>query len=89
MEAQAAGRPVVVAHYASAGEALCDGRTGRLVRERSGKHLADAVLDVLDNPAWTARASTEGPSFVASRFGIDRMVDETLDIYGLPAHASR
>jgi hypothetical protein len=43
---------------------------------------------VLDDSAWAARARAEGLAFVASRFGVDRMVAETLEIYGLPVYAS-
>jgi asparagine synthase (glutamine-hydrolysing) len=88
IEAQAAGRPVVAAAVGGVSEAVADGRTGCVVRGRSPQRLADAVLNMLDDPIWAARARAEGPAFVAGRFGVDRMVAETLEIYGLPAYAS-
>jgi hypothetical protein len=30
----------------------------------------------------------EGPAFIASRFAVDRMIAETLEIYGLSTYAS-
>jgi glycosyltransferase involved in cell wall biosynthesis len=88
IEAQASGRPVVATDVGGVSEAVSEGRTGRVVRERSPQRLAEAVIDMLDDPAWAARARAEGPAFVAGRFGVDRMVAETLEIYGLPAYAS-
>jgi glycosyltransferase involved in cell wall biosynthesis len=87
IEAQACGRPVVALDVGGVSEAISLDRTGRVVRERSPQRLAEAVIDVLDEPAWAARARAEGPAFVASRFGVDRMVAETLQLYGLPAPA--
>ena len=31
---------------------------------------------------WRERVRTEGPEFVACRFGLDRMLDETIAFYG-------
>jgi glycosyltransferase involved in cell wall biosynthesis len=87
IEAQACGRPVVATDVGGVSEAMSKDRTGRVVRERSPQRLAEAVIDVLDDSAWAARARAEGPAFVASRFGVDRMVAETLELYGLPASA--
>jgi asparagine synthase (glutamine-hydrolysing) len=88
IEAQAAGRPVVAVDVGGISEAMIDGRTGRLVRGRSPGRLAAAVLDVLGDPSWAARAEAESPAFVASRFGRERIISEMLEIYGLPAYAS-
>ena len=63
IEAQAAGRPVVAVDVGGISEAMIDGRTGRLVRGRSPERLAAAVLDVLGDPSWAARAEAESPAF--------------------------
>jgi len=86
IEAQAAGRPVVAADAGGIREAIADGRTGQVVRGRSPQRLAAAVLEVLGDRSWPARAAAEGPAFVASRFGVERMTSDMLEIYGLPAH---
>ena len=80
IEAQACGRPVVALDVGGVSEAISQDRTGRVVRERSPRRLAEAVIDVLGEPAWAARARAEGPAFVASRFSVDRMVAETLEL---------
>ena len=45
----------------------------------------------LDDPEWIARIRSDTADFVADRFGLDRMVRELLEVYGLPdaALASR
>jgi glycosyltransferase involved in cell wall biosynthesis len=82
IEAQAVGRPVVSTDAGGTGEAVSEGVTGTIVRARSADQLAAAVIATLDNPGWRASVVTEGPKFVDARFGLDRMVDETIRYYG-------
>jgi glycosyltransferase involved in cell wall biosynthesis len=77
IEAQVAGRPIVTVDVGGTTEAISIGRTSRVVPGRSAQDLAAAVIDILDDPTWAARARTEGPDFVASTFGADRMIRET------------
>jgi glycosyltransferase involved in cell wall biosynthesis len=84
VEAQSAGCPIVSADVGGVREAVIDGRTARIVRQRSSRSLAEAVLAILADPDWRTRLRTEGPAFVAARFGIHRMIDEKLEAYGLP-----
>jgi glycosyltransferase involved in cell wall biosynthesis len=65
-------------------EAIRDGVTGRVVRQRSASALAQAVLDILDDPDWTARAATEAPRYVEATFGPDAYLEKILGLYGLP-----
>jgi glycosyltransferase involved in cell wall biosynthesis len=88
IEAQAAGRPVVATDVGGNSEGFADGTTGNLVRDRSPQTLADAVISILNNTAWMERAKIEGPAFVQRHFGLDQVVDRTLEIYGLPRFAS-
>ena len=84
IEAQAAGRPVVATDVGGNAEGFADGRTGRLVRERSAQALADAVISILNDAAvWRERVKIDGPAFVHQHFGLDHVVKQTLDIYGL------
>ncbi|HVH80773.1 MAG TPA: glycosyltransferase, partial [Stellaceae bacterium] len=78
LEAQAAGVPVVAPAIGGIAETVLDGITGIVVRERSVAALSTAVLDVLDQPEFSRRASTQGPSFVEQKFGLDRMIEETI-----------
>jgi glycosyltransferase involved in cell wall biosynthesis len=81
IEAQAVGRPVVAPDVGGTREALIEGVTGLIAPERTARDLARATLEVLDNEAIRRRVRTEGPQFVADRFGLDRMVEETLAFY--------
>lgn len=78
VEAQMMGVPVVAAKVGGVPEAVKDGQTGRLVASRDPQDFTAAVLAMLtDRPsAETCRA------FVQSRFGMARMVSETLALLG-------
>jgi glycosyltransferase involved in cell wall biosynthesis len=78
LEAQAAGVPVVAPAVGGVPEAMLDGVTGRLVRNRSADALATAVLELLENLNATA---SQGPTFVAQRFAHSKMVSETIKVY--------
>lgn len=81
IEAQAAGIPVVTTAVGGTAEAMLEGATGMLVRERTARGLADAVLKMSREPEWRQRAMDRGPSFVTGKFGMDRMVDQTVAVY--------
>ncbi|MEY6432689.1 glycosyltransferase [Thioalkalicoccus limnaeus] len=85
IEAQAVSTPVVVCGGGGAGEALLDGVTGLFVVEADAERLADAVSGLLTDDAQRARFAAAGPAFVRERFGLERMIDQTLAIYDLPA----
>ena len=36
----------------------------------------------LDNPEWAANAADKGPRFIEENFGLERMISETLALYG-------
>lgn len=82
IEAQAVGTPVVVSGGGGAREALLHGVTGLFVEQPTTDALSDTLLSLLDDPALRQRLAEAGPGFVAERFGLDRMVSETLRAYG-------
>ncbi len=82
MEAQALGIPVVATSAGGVEETMLDGITGIVVRKRSPTVLADALEKVLSDHAWTMRAQKHGPELIASRFGLERMISETMKAYG-------
>lgn len=84
IEAQAQGVPVVATPAGGAPEAVEDGRSGFVVAA-DAQALAQAVLRVLDDRAWADAARDHARVSVARRFGLDRMLDETLRHYGLGA----
>jgi glycosyltransferase involved in cell wall biosynthesis len=85
LEAQASGLPVVAPVVGGVAEAVLDGSTGLLVEDRTPAGLATAVLRVLEKPDWRERAASHGPAFIARQFDYQRMIGETMSIYGLHA----
>ena len=89
IEAQALGVPVVTTDAGGCREAVLEGQTGVIVKSRDSAKLAERVLFVLDDPDWAAKARQRGPVFVRERFGLKRMIEETLDVYGMEASDRR
>ncbi|WP_424955852.1 glycosyltransferase [Hyphomicrobium sp. 1Nfss2.1] len=83
LEAQWLGIPVVTTNAGGAGEAVVDGVTGKVVRSNDEASISAAVVEVLADETFRRRAGTEGPAFVSSTYGMDRMIRDTLDLYDL------
>ena len=81
IEAQAAGVPVVAPAVGGIVETMRDGVTCRLVIDRSAASLATAMVDVLRDDRWRARATAKAPRFVARKFSERRMVKNMIAIY--------
>jgi len=89
IEASLLGVPVVTTDAGGTRESVREGLTGIVVPEPEPAAIAQAVLAILDDPAWPLRARHEGPTFIKERFGLARMVDETLMLYQQPISSSR
>jgi glycosyltransferase involved in cell wall biosynthesis len=81
LEAQAMGIPVVTTHAFGAAEVVEDGMTGRVVINDTPEALAKALSNILGDPGFRARAAAEGPLFIERKFGLERMIDDTLELY--------
>ena len=82
IEAQMLGVPVVTTDAGGAAETIDIGVTGYAVKPHDPRSLADRVLAILADQAWRRRARERGPEHIRNRFGMDRMIDETLAVYG-------
>lgn len=85
LEAQWVGTPVVCTRVGGAPEAIDPGVSGWAVDGDAPEALADAVVQIRRNPDVAARAAARGPLFVRERFGMMRMISETLEAYGMSA----
>jgi glycosyltransferase involved in cell wall biosynthesis len=83
IEAQAAGVPVVATPVGGIRETVIDGETGWLVPPRDPDALAERISWVLDNPSEASRVAVEARRRVLERFSVERMVAETLALYGI------
>jgi glycosyltransferase involved in cell wall biosynthesis len=84
LEASLLGVPVVATDAGGTREAVDQGVTGYVVAPAEPRAIAVRILQILDNPQWRLRLKEEGPVFIERRFGLKRMIAETLALYGLP-----
>ncbi len=82
LEAQWLGLPVVTTDAGGAAEAINPGITGVVVSPATAEALGEQVIQILANNSFRQTASKEGPLYVAQRYGMKRMIEETLALYG-------
>ncbi len=82
IEAQALDVPVVTTAAGGAVETLAHGRTGWILADDRPDAAAAVIVQLLTDKPCLQRAGGEAREFVRVRFGIERMLDETLQVYG-------
>lgn len=82
LEAQWLGLPVVVTDAGGAKESFDHGASGMLATQSSAHEISRLVSLFLNDNELVKRAELAGPRFVERVFGVERMVEETLDLYG-------
>jgi phosphatidylinositol alpha-1,6-mannosyltransferase len=75
LEAAACGLPVVAGTSGGAPEAVQDGVTGQVVDPRSPTAVADALCDLLDEPARARAMGAAGRAWVEQRWSWDTIAD--------------
>ena len=83
IEAQAAGVPVVATPVGGIRETVVDGETGWLVEPRDVDALAERISWCLEHGDEARRVAAEAQRRVRERFSTERMVAETLALYGI------
>jgi len=81
VEAMAAGVPVIATVSEGAREIVENGKTGRLVPLRDVNALADGIEELLSDAAERDRLSANAQRAVRERFSLQRMVDDTEQVY--------
>jgi L-malate glycosyltransferase len=81
LDAMAAGRPIVATTAGGIPEIVEDSVNGLLVPPRDHHALADAVVRALKNPLLRQQMGDAGFARVKQRFTVERMVEQTADIY--------
>jgi len=81
LEAMAAGRPVLASAVGSLPEVVDDGVTGVRVQPASVDALAAAILDLARDPSRCERLGVNGAKRARTDFTLERMVNETIDVY--------
>jgi glycosyltransferase involved in cell wall biosynthesis len=81
VEAMASGIPVVASKSEGALEIIDDRQTGRLVPIKDAEALAHAILDLLSDEKERVRLSENARRVVHERFSLERMLEETEEVY--------
>ena len=81
IEAQAAGVPVVTTDVGGARDVVEDGVTGRVLDREDVSGMADAIAEILDEPALASRFAEAGRTHSLSRFTLARLVRDIDDLY--------
>jgi glycosyltransferase involved in cell wall biosynthesis len=76
IEAQAAAVPVVSTDVGGVGAVVSHGVSGFLVNPSDTRAFADAVAELVDDPALARRFGLTGRERVQSAFGLDRLVTD-------------
>ena len=80
IEAQSVGCPVLTTAAGGAVETLIHGKTGFIVPDHPRK-IAQKACEILDNRTLRSSLSAAGPTFVANKYSMDKMVNQTLKLY--------
>ncbi len=81
LEAMCAGLPVLATRVSAIPEVVVDGETGVLVPPADDAALAAGVLRLANDPPLRQRLGAAGRKRIPERFGLERMIDETLAVY--------
>lgn len=75
MEALAHGKPVVAADVGGVSDVVQDRESGLLVAPENPTELADAIVELYEDPAGAAAMAERGRAHVVARFGIERTLE--------------
>lgn len=81
LEGAAAGCAIVTTDVAGCREAILPGISGDLVKPRDAAALANAIEALICDPIRRERYGRAGRELALSRYGIDRVVAQTLAVY--------
>jgi glycosyltransferase involved in cell wall biosynthesis len=81
LEAMAAGLPVAATSVGGTPEVVVDGATGLLVSPRNPEALAQAITTLLRDSDLRRKMGRAGQERVARHFSVERMVQQTQDLY--------
>jgi len=82
LEAASSGRPIVTTDTNGCREIVRNGDNGLLVPVRSTVELANAIQGLIENKELRQKMGVRGREIVVKEFAIERVVAETLTVYG-------
>ena len=81
-EAMAASRPLVATHVGGIPELVADGANGFLVPVRAPDQIAQRVIQLLEDPALSARMGAAGRLVAEQKFDLSHNLDTLMQAYG-------
>jgi glycosyltransferase involved in cell wall biosynthesis len=81
MESMAAGKPVVATNVGGSREMVTDGVTGYLVPPADSQSMANAIIDLLENPDKAMAMGSAGRKVVKEKFTVEAMVKKYEELY--------
>jgi L-malate glycosyltransferase len=82
LDAMACGKPIVATTAGGMPEVVVDGKTGLLVPPRDHERLAAAIIRLLGDERARQAMGAAGAARVRELFSAERMVQDTLGVYG-------
>jgi glycosyltransferase involved in cell wall biosynthesis len=80
-QAMAAGKPVIAYDCDGAGEVCINGKTGILLPPRDKTALLNALSELAAKVELRERLGANGREFIRERFSVERMVEDTRELY--------
>lgn len=81
MEAMAVGLPVIATDVGGIRDLIEHMQTGIIVKPRSPKELAEAIMSVLDDQVLFSSLACAARESAWTRFGCETMVEKTVEVY--------
>lgn len=81
LEAMSLGRPVIATGVGGVYSVVREGETGLMVPPSNSGDLARRIVELLDDPVRARAIGTAARQLVESQFRVDRMVQQTADLY--------
>ncbi len=89
LEAQWLGVPVIALDAGGVEETILHGITGKIEYDSEATIIAESILNCLEEVSWRNTVKHNGPEFIAKRFGLERMIKETMEAYGYAYRLTR
>jgi len=81
LEAMRASLPVVASNVGGVKETILEGQTGYLIARQDHRRMSERLQTLIENPDLRGALGREGRIRFESRFGLERMIGETLVVY--------
>lgn len=81
MESMAAGKPVVATNVGGSKEMIKDEVTGYLVPPADSQSMANAIINLLENPDKARAMGSAGRAVVKEKFTVEAMVEKYEELY--------